>query len=91
MSARANGEPYHMRRSDRGLTDPVEIEDLLAEGRYATIAFARGDEPYLVTMSYGLDAEGRCLYFHAAKGGPEVRLHEGEPVGVRDGRRGPGL
>ena len=60
---------YHVRRADRELTDSAEQEAILAEGKFVTIAFARGDEPYLVTMSYGFDPERRALYFHAATEG----------------------
>ncbi|HET6497810.1 MAG TPA: pyridoxamine 5'-phosphate oxidase family protein [Coriobacteriia bacterium] len=60
---------YHVRRSDRELTAPAEIDAILTEGKYVTVAFARDSEPYLVTMSYGFDAKCRALYFHAATEG----------------------
>lgn len=70
---------YHVRRSDRELTDPVEIDAILAAGKFVTIAFAREDEPYLVTMSYGFDAERRALYFHAATDGLKYEFMNANP------------
>lgn len=71
---------YHVRRSDRELTNPAEVDAVLTEGKYVTIAFARGDEPYLVTMSYGFDAERRAFYFHAATEGLKYAFMEANPV-----------
>jgi hypothetical protein len=58
-----------MRRTDRQITDEATIDHILRTGRYATIALARGDEPYVVTLSYGYDAPGQTLYFHVANEG----------------------
>ncbi|MFU8891531.1 MAG: pyridoxamine 5'-phosphate oxidase family protein [Anaerosomatales bacterium] len=71
---------HHVRRTDRELTAPAEIDAILAEGKYVTIAFARGDEPYLVTMSYGFDAARRALYFHAATEGLKYEFMEANPA-----------
>ncbi len=66
---------HHMRRQDRAVTDASEVDSILRRGRFATIAFARADEPYLVTLSYGFEAGpdgtpvGGALYFHAAHEG----------------------
>jgi hypothetical protein len=55
---------YHLRRQDRAITDPDEVDRILRTGRFMTIAFAREAEPYLVTLSYGYEPSG--------DGGPEV-------------------
>jgi uncharacterized protein len=65
---------YHMRRADRAITDQAAIERLLRDGTYTSIALVDGDEPYVVTLSYGYDAPRRRLYFHAA--------HEGRKLDV---------
>ncbi len=70
---------YHVRRADRELTDPAEVDAVFAEGKYVTIAFARGDEPYLVTMSYGFDPTRRALYFHAATEGLKYEFMADNP------------
>ncbi len=71
--------PYHVRRADREIVDPTELDALLHEGKYVTIAFARADEPYLVTLSYGFDAERRALYFHTATEGVKYEFAEANP------------
>jgi nitroimidazol reductase NimA-like FMN-containing flavoprotein (pyridoxamine 5'-phosphate oxidase superfamily) len=58
-----------MQREEREITDVTAIEALLSEGVYATLAFARGSEPYLATLNYGYDAANRVLYFHSANAG----------------------
>ena len=47
---------YHMQKEEREIIDVAVIEALLSEGVYATLAFARGSEPYLATLNYGYDA-----------------------------------
>jgi hypothetical protein len=63
-----------MRRTDRQILDPGRIRGILEQGRYVTIALCAGDEPYVVTLSYGYDAERARLYFHVA--------HEGEKLDI---------
>lgn len=64
---------------DREISDPAEIEAILGAGRFATIAMARGDEPYLVTLSYGYDHDTRTLYFHSAHEGLKLEFLEANP------------
>lgn len=64
---------YHdMRRRDREITDPQEIANVLRNGKYASVGLVDGDEPYVVTMSYGWDTEADRLYFHAAHEGRKI-------------------
>lgn len=64
---------YHgMRRHDREITDGATIQRILTSSRYTTIAIA-GDDPYLVTMSYGYDPELRRMCFHVAKEGKKLQ------------------
>lgn len=65
---------HHIRRKDREITDTETIEAILDNGRFATIALADGEQPYLVTLSYGYDTELRRLYFHAAKEGRKLDI-----------------
>jgi nitroimidazol reductase NimA-like FMN-containing flavoprotein (pyridoxamine 5'-phosphate oxidase superfamily) len=60
---------YHMNRADREIAGRDELLELLKAGKYTTLALCRGEEPYVVTLSYGYDHERNALYFHtAAKG-----------------------
>ena len=66
--------PYHMRRTDRRITDPLEIDRILRMGRYATVGLARAGEPCVVTLSYGFDDATRRLYFHVAHEGMKLDI-----------------
>ena len=63
-----------MRRTDRQITDRSEIDRLLSEARYATIALAEGDRPYVVTLSCGFDASNNRLCFHVARSGRKLDI-----------------
>jgi nitroimidazol reductase NimA-like FMN-containing flavoprotein (pyridoxamine 5'-phosphate oxidase superfamily) len=68
-----------MRRTDREITDAAQIDQLLSAARYATIALADGDEPYVVTLSCGYDALKRRLCFHVAPKGRKLDIIERNP------------
>ena len=63
---------YHIRRSERAVSDEREIEAILARCRYAIIALAVDNEPYVVTLTYGYDPTDKTLYFHCAKEGQKI-------------------
>lgn len=63
---------YHMTKSERQIGDEKEIRRLLKNGKYATIAMCRGNEPYVVTLSYGHDEATGSLYFHSASKGLKI-------------------
>jgi nitroimidazol reductase NimA-like FMN-containing flavoprotein (pyridoxamine 5'-phosphate oxidase superfamily) len=65
---------HPLRRTDRQITDVAEIDRLLTQARYATIALADGDEPYVVTLSCGFDAPNRRLCFHVATTGRKLDI-----------------
>lgn len=67
-------QPYHMRRADRRIADPLEIDRILRTGRYVTVGLARDGEPYVVTLSYGFDDVARRLYFHVAHDGMKLDI-----------------
>lgn len=70
---------YHLRRMDREITDPLEIGSVLARGRVATISMCQDGEPYLVTLSYGYDAERNALYSHVATSGRKLDAIAADP------------
>ncbi len=63
-----------MRRTDRRITDPLEVDRILRTGRYVTIGLAHEGEPYVVTLSYGFDDAARRLYFHVAHEGMKLDI-----------------
>jgi nitroimidazol reductase NimA-like FMN-containing flavoprotein (pyridoxamine 5'-phosphate oxidase superfamily) len=60
---------YHMRRSEREITERTVHEEILRKGKFATLALCRNDEPYVVTLSYGYENASQSLYFHCAMDG----------------------
>jgi len=70
---------HPMRRHDCAITDPATIDEILSAGRYATIALCDGDEPYVVTLSCGYDAERKRLCFHVAPAGRKLDIIANNP------------
>jgi len=70
---------YHIRRTDRELTDPAAIASVLERGRFASIAMVHDGEPYVVTLSYGWDRERNALYFHVAPEGRKLDAIAADP------------
>jgi nitroimidazol reductase NimA-like FMN-containing flavoprotein (pyridoxamine 5'-phosphate oxidase superfamily) len=64
----------HPRRTDREITDSSEIAGILKKGKYASIAMAVLNEPYIVTLNYGYDETAGCLYFHCALNGHKLDM-----------------
>ncbi|MHB8707029.1 MAG: pyridoxamine 5'-phosphate oxidase family protein [Coriobacteriia bacterium] len=71
---------HHMRRTDREITDPVEVDSILRTGRYCSVALVDGDKPYVVVLSYGYDDAPRRLYFHVAHEGYKIELIRSNPL-----------
>lgn len=71
---------HHVRRHEREILDENELAGILRNGRFAVLGFARGDEPYVVTMNYGFDANQHCLYFHAATEGDKLAFIASNPT-----------
>jgi nitroimidazol reductase NimA-like FMN-containing flavoprotein (pyridoxamine 5'-phosphate oxidase superfamily) len=66
-------ESYHqLRRKEQEIKDTAELKAILAKTQYVTVAMCRNDEPYLVTLSHGYDAEKNAIYFHCAFAGKKI-------------------
>jgi len=64
-----------MRRKDREISDPSDIEQIISNSDVCRIAFADSNIPYIVTMNFGyLSAEHSCFYFHCAREGRKMEL-----------------
>jgi nitroimidazol reductase NimA-like FMN-containing flavoprotein (pyridoxamine 5'-phosphate oxidase superfamily) len=61
-----------MRRTDRQITDCVDIESILQESMICRLGLADGGEPYIVPLSYGY-AEG-VIYLHSALEGKKISM-----------------
>jgi uncharacterized protein len=67
-----------MRRADRQITDPVQIEAILRRAECCRLGLVENGLAYIVPMSFGVAREGQtlCLYFHSAPRGRKIDLIE---------------
>jgi len=70
---------FHMRRTDKAIDEPREVQDVLARQKIMTLAMCRGGEPYLVTVDYGHDPEVGAIYFHCADEGKKLEILRANP------------
>jgi len=63
---------YHVRRTDKELTDAKAMKNVLKSAKYVTLALCMNNQPYLVTLNYGYDENRNCIYFHCAKEGKKI-------------------
>jgi nitroimidazol reductase NimA-like FMN-containing flavoprotein (pyridoxamine 5'-phosphate oxidase superfamily) len=61
-----------MRRSDKEIKDPGEIEAILRAAPVCRIAMANGDAPYVVPVNFAVSAG--FLYFHCAATGKKIDM-----------------
>ncbi len=66
-----------MRRSEREITDPAEIQATLRAGEICTLGLSDGNEPYLVPMNYGY--RDGVLWFHCATEGLKLDILKKNP------------
>ena len=71
---------YHMRRKDRQINSKAKMVEILERGRFIVLALCRGDEPYIVTLSYGYDRSQNCLYLHCANEGMKLDFIRKNPA-----------
>ena len=68
-----------MRKRERESTDRAEIDAILAKAKVVRVAFAIGEEPYIVPLSHAYDASARALYFHTAVEGRKIDCIQANP------------
>lgn len=64
-----------MRRKDREVTDPAEIQSIIKKADVCRIALIDDNQPYIVTLNFGY-APGNpaFLYFHCATEGRKIDI-----------------
>ena len=70
---------YHVRRSDKEISDQATLKKILSSTSYVTLAMCSGGEPYLVSLSHSYDEERNCLYFHCAVEGKKLDFMRENP------------
>ncbi len=61
-----------MRRSEREITDPAVMENVLSKAKVCHLGMCDDEQPYVVPMNYGY--ENRTLYFHSAAEGQKLDI-----------------
>jgi nitroimidazol reductase NimA-like FMN-containing flavoprotein (pyridoxamine 5'-phosphate oxidase superfamily) len=70
---------FHVRRKDREIADPNEMRQVLKTTKYVTVALCMNNEPYLVSLTHGYDAQRNCLFFHCADEGKKLVYAQANP------------
>ena len=70
-----------MRRTDREVSEPRALQEILQRGMSLHLGLIDGDSTYVVPVSYGVCyEEGRwMLYFHGANAGKKMELIRKDP------------
>lgn len=61
-----------MRRKDKQINDPNELESIIRRATVCRLAFSQNDVPYIVPLNYGYQDD--CLYFHSAPEGRKIDM-----------------
>lgn len=71
-----------MRRKDRQITDPGQLETILRHAQCLRLGLVDHGLAYIVPMSFGMAREGDalCFYFHSAPEGKKIGLIEAAGV-----------
>jgi nitroimidazol reductase NimA-like FMN-containing flavoprotein (pyridoxamine 5'-phosphate oxidase superfamily) len=70
---------YHLRRTEKALGDPKEIEQVLASVRIMTVACCLENDPYIFTVDFAWDQQARELWFHCATEGRKIKMLQANP------------
>ena len=72
-------QKYHLRRTDKKINDLKEIQKIIQNQDFLTLALCKDNTPYIVSLNYGYDANTSCFYFHCAKEGKKIDFLEANP------------
>ena len=70
---------YHMRKKEKQITDPAEIDIIIQKSKYSVIAMSMDNQPYLVSLSHGYDKKENALYYHCAAKGRKIDYIRSNP------------
>jgi nitroimidazol reductase NimA-like FMN-containing flavoprotein (pyridoxamine 5'-phosphate oxidase superfamily) len=66
-----------MRRSERAITDPAELESILREAVVCRMGLCDGEVPYVVPMNYGY--RDGSVFLHSAAEGRKIEILRKNP------------
>ena len=61
-----------MRKKDREINDPAELEQILKQGEIINVAMCKGDQPYVLPFNYGF--LNGFIYIHSATKGFKLEV-----------------
>jgi len=70
---------HPVRRKDREIIDPAELDEILARAFYGHLALCGGGEPYVVPLCFGV--MNGAVYFHCAREGRKLDIISENPRG----------
>jgi uncharacterized protein len=71
---------YHFRRPEKMITDRAAMLQIIGGQQIMTLALARDNQPYLVTLDYAYDTARNCFYFHCADHGRKIDYLAANPA-----------
>ncbi len=71
---------YHMLNKEKEISEETELYSILERGSFLTLALAKDNHPYLVSMDYAYDRGEHCFFFHCAKKGKKVDYLRANPA-----------
>jgi nitroimidazol reductase NimA-like FMN-containing flavoprotein (pyridoxamine 5'-phosphate oxidase superfamily) len=66
-----------LRRSDKEVTDPQELENIIRSSPVCRIGLCDGDQPYVVPVCFGY--ESGIMYIHSYPGGKKMEIIRKNP------------
>lgn len=73
------GHPHgEMRRDEREITSPAEVDAILTRQRVMYIALSSDDVPFVLPVFYVWN--GTSVYFHSARGGSKIEIMKKNPA-----------
>ena len=66
-----------MRRSEKQITNPKEIESIIRKGTLCFLSTVDDGKPYIIPLNYGYDND--ALYFHSAPEGRKIDILRKNP------------
>ncbi len=70
---------YHLRRTDREITEEIALKRLLNNANYVVLAMVHEGEPYVVPLNHVYDEEENVLFFHCASEGKKLTYMRENP------------
>jgi uncharacterized protein len=65
---------YHLRRIERDMPDRADQLAVLRTQKFLSLAMARDNQPYLVSLNYAFSEPENCFYVHSAPEGRKIDI-----------------